>query len=211
MKMTPLPPSDTQAAFQATLRAARTGDAEATETLFKNYYPRVKQLVHLGLSKDLRSNRPWLTTRFSTGDVVQEVFRSLLKDLSGFRGTTEDAFRGYLAMVVRNRLLDAIRFHESARRDGRRTTPTPEGMDTPSASLDPAAEAQTAEEANDLHEVLQTFPEHERLLLRARLEQGAVFKDLAEQLGYSSKAAARRAFFSAQALLVIRLGQRRSK
>ncbi len=210
MKTMPPHQSDTQALFEANLCAAREGDSEAMETLFETYYPRVKRMVHEGLSRDLRNSRPWLTARFSTGDVVQEVFRSLLKDLSGFRGKTEDAFRGYLAMVVRNRLLDAIRFHESAQRDGRRTTPTPEGLDTPCSSPDPAAEALGAEEANDLHEVLKTFPEHEQLLLRARLEQGAMFKDLAEQLGYSSKAAARRAFFSAQALLVIRLGQRRS-
>ncbi len=203
--------SDPQANFLRTLEQARAGDSEAMEALFTGYYPRVSKMVHEGLARDLRTKRPWLATRFSTGDVVQEVFRSLLKDLSGFRGTSEDAFRGYLAMVVRNRLLDAIRFHESAQRDGRITSRSPEGLDPAGPSPDPVAEAENAEEAKDLHETLQTFPEHEQLLLRARLEQGVKFQDLADQLGYPSKAAARRAFYSAQALLVIRLGQLRSE
>lgn len=204
-------PESQETRFQNTLGAARNGDADAIEALFRTYYPHVNRLVHEGLAHDLRTNRPWLTSRFSTGDVVQEVFRSLLKDLSGFRGKTEDAFRGYVAMVVRNRLLDAIRFHQSAQRDGRRTRAVPEDLDRPSSAPDPAAAALEEEQANDLHEVLQTFPERERLLLRARLEEEATFQELTEQLGYSSQAATRRAFFSAQAQLVIRLGQRRSQ
>lgn len=204
----PIPP---EARFHSTLGAARDGDAEAMERLFQEYYPRVKEMVHQGLARDLRRHRPWLIARFSTGDVVQEVFRSLLKDLSGFRGQTEDAFRGYLAMLVRNRLLDAVRYHESAQRDGRRTRQTPQGLDSPSAGPDPESAALDAEEIEDFHAVLESFPEHERLLLRARLEQGAMFKNLAAQLGYSSRAAARRAFISAQAQLVIRLGQRRNR
>jgi len=41
--------------------------------------------------------------------------------------------------------------------------------------------------------------------LRARLEGLASFRELAEQLGYGSESAARRAFFEAQARLVLRL------
>lgn len=194
--------------FQATLAAARAGDSAAMEGLFEEFYPRVKRMVHRGLSRDLRSTRPWLTARFSTGDVVQEVFRSLLKDLRGFQGTSEDAFTGYLAMVVRNRLLDAIRFHEAAQRDGRRTRPSVEDSDAVSPHSGPETDALLADEAESFQEVLKTLPEIEQLLLRARLEQGARFPDLAEQLGYSSPSAARRAFYSAQAQLVIRLRKR---
>lgn len=208
--MKPTKPSDPapSAGFQATLAAARNGDSAAMEELFEVFYPRVQRMVHRGLSRDLRSTRPWLTARFSTGDVVQEVFRSLLKDLRGFRGTGEDAFTGYLAMVVRNRLLDAIRFHEAAQRDGRRTSPSVGDADAASPHSDPVADALLADEAESFQEVLKTLPETEQLLLRARLEQGARFSDLAEQLGYSSPSAARRAFYAAQAQLVIRLRKR---
>ena len=90
--------------FRMILEAARRGDRAATEVLFRRFYPGVERMVHRSLSQDLRSNRPWLNVRFSTGDVVQDVFRSLLRDLSGFEGDTEGTFSWYLAMVVRNRL-----------------------------------------------------------------------------------------------------------
>jgi RNA polymerase sigma factor (sigma-70 family) len=197
--------------FQETLAAARGGDSSAMDELFKQFYPRVQRMVHQSLARDLRSNRPWLTSRFSTGDVVQEVFRSLLKDLGAFEGKTEDAFSGYLAMVVRNRLLDAIRFHEAAQRDGRRTSSSIEDSDPVSPNDGPATDAASADEVDGFQELVSTFPEREQLLLRARIEQGVKFQDLADQLGYSSKSAARRAFYSAQARLVIRLRQRLSQ
>lgn len=193
--------------FQATLEAARQGDGTAVEELFQAFYPRVERMVHLALSRDLRRSRPWLLARFSTGDVVQEVFRGLLRDLTGFRGEGEEAFSGYLAMVVRNRLLDAVRFHEAAQRDGRRTLDAVEESDPAGAENEPLQELATAEELERFHQVLESFEEREQLLLRGRLEQELGFQELADRLGYSSKFAARRAYYSVQALLVIRLRQ----
>lgn len=198
--------------FLAVLSAAQAGDGASREELFRRFYPRVERIVHRSLSTDLRSSRPWLTARFSTGDVVQEVFRSLLTDLSGFLGRTEDDFVGYLAMVARNRLLDAIRYHEAARRDGRCTLGVEEGASLGVAEHDgPQTEVASNEETALFHEVLASMPEREQLLLRARIEQGARFQDLANQLGYGSVWAARRAFYAAQAQLAIRLRRRGSK
>lgn len=205
------PPQISAEEFTKTLDAAREGDDVAIENLVTWFYPRIQAIVHKDLSLDLRRSRPWLAARFSTGDVVQEVFRSLLRDLSRFEGRTEAAFCGYLAMITRNRLLDAIRFHEAAQRDGRRTSDwsvSPEQSDPEPA---PPAGANSAEEALRLREVLASFPERERLLLRARIEQQTSFAALAESLGYSSKWAARRAFYSAQTKLVLLLGKRASE
>lgn len=197
--------------FAESLHAARAGDKTAQEDLFRAYYPQVERIVHRSLAKDMRSSRPWLHARFSTGDVVQEVFRSLLADLGAFAGEGEDAFVGYLAMVARNRIIDAIRFHEAARRDGRSTLPTPEEGPLRSEQVGPATEVASNEELERFHELIESFPEREQLLLRARLEQGVRFRDLADQLGYSSPHSARRAFYAAQAQLVIRLRQGESE
>lgn len=191
--------------FQATLIAAKAGDTVAMNELFELFYPRVRSQVHKSLALDLRNNRPWLTARFSTGDVVQEVFRSVLGDLNAFGGTTEYAFAGYLTMVVRNRIIDAIRFHEAARRDGRRGAASVPEHDHPSDAAGPASEAASAEQVDRFHEVLATFPEREQLLLRARFEESATFAELTEQLGYSSESTARRAYFAAQAKLAVQL------
>lgn len=192
--------------FEETLSRARAGDQSALEELFRRFYPRVESTVHRNLSMDVRQSRPWLSTRFSTGDVVQDVFRSVLMDLDAFQGNTEAAFAGYLAMVVRNRILDAVRFHEAARRDGRRPVVDTASMSLEGKSRDPVEEALLNETNERFLAALSSFPERERLLLRARFEKTASFEDLAEQLGYGSISSVRRAFFVAQARIATLMG-----
>jgi len=199
------PPQLSEAAFLETLTAARSGDKVATQELFQLFYPRVQRMVHARLARDLRSTRPWLAARFSTGDVVQEVFRSVLGDLDAFAGRNEGAFAGYLAMVVRNRIIDAVRFHEAATRDGRRSRDVQEDTDGPVLEDDPVDELVNREELGRFQLALETFTPREQLLIRARLEGTASFRDLADQLGFGSASAARRAFHGAQARLAFML------
>lgn len=191
--------------FTLELQAARNGDALALERLTERFYPTVQRLVHLKLARDLRVARPWLSARFSTGDVVQEVFQGVLRDLSAFKGKTADAFTGYLAMVVRNRLIDAIRFHEAERRDGRRGTSLVRDDDLESLVEDPAVQVELDEQHDRLRAILEAFDAPTQLLLRARFEGTATFAELAEQLGYETEAGARHAFYAAQARLTLLL------
>jgi RNA polymerase sigma factor (sigma-70 family) len=194
--------------FLELISHAKGADPEALDALFDRFYPLVRRMVHESLARDLRAGRPWLAARFSTGDVVQEVFRSVLKDISAFAGRTEESFAGYLAMVVRNRLIDSVRFHEAERRDGRRGATATSARGLESGSDDPAALAAVSDELARLHAALAQFEERERLLLRARFEGVESFQNLAEQLGYGSESAARRAFYAAQARLAILLAER---
>ncbi len=199
----PNPPSS----FPDLLARARGGDADATSQLFEQFYPRVQRQVHMSLATDLRNSRPWLQSRFSTGDVVQEVFRSAFMDLEAFGGATESSFAAYLTMIVRNRLVDAIRFHEAEQRDGRRrSTPLVEEAH-PSDEESAERSAIARDSIQRLHEVIDEFPQRERLLIRARFEGTATFEELTEQLGYSSVTTARRTFFAAQARLAILLDE----
>ena len=202
-----LPPSPLCPTFSHTLAQARSGDKDAQEELFRCFYVRVEMMVHRSLARDMRAKRPWLASRFSTGDVVQDVFRSLLSDLDGFAGRTESDFVGYLAMIVRNRLVDALRFHEASQRDGRRTSGLPDAGDYRKPGPGPATQAASRDELEFFNRVIGTFPQREQLLLRARLERQLEFQELADLLGYSSRFVARRAFFSAQAQLAIRMRQ----
>ncbi len=187
--------------FLAVLEAAREHEPESLERLFRRFYAKVERMVHFSLANDLRRNRPWLAARFSTGDIVQEVFRSVLTDLAAFAGTNEGAFAGYLAMIVRNRILDVIRFHEAAQRDGRRPSYRISDTDVPSSKDDPYWRASSDEELVRFHTALEEFSERDRLLIRARLERSASFEELTERLGYSSVSVARRTFYAAQAKL----------
>jgi RNA polymerase sigma factor (sigma-70 family) len=193
--------------FESILAAARRGESPAIDCLVERYYPEVQEAVHRDLSRDLRISRPWLTARFSTGDVVQEVFRSLLGNLDRFEGNTESAFCGYLAMIIRNRLIDAIRFHEAAQRDGRRSSDCELALEPDPVRTGPVADIADADLAAHMRSIIETLPERDGLVLRARIEQGTQFAVLAERLGYSSKWAARRAFYAAQSKVLIQLGR----
>jgi len=191
--------------FQSALAAARNGDARALDSLFDRFYPQVKRMVHRSLTADLRDKRPWLVSAFSTGDVVQEVFRHVVRDFDSFAGTSEAAFVSYLATLIKNRLVDAIRFHEAVRRDRRRLRPAVDGRDVESGTRQPAERLAAVEDLERFCGVLLSFPTRERTLLRTRLETGGTFAELADSCGYPSADAARKAFYTAQSRLLLRL------
>ena len=195
--------------FPILLERARRSDPAALDTLARRFYPDVQRLVHHRLAADIRYGRPWISARFSTGDVVQSVFEGVLRDLAAFAGENEEAFVGYLATVVRNRIVDAVRFHEAAQRDGRRGLPLDDALDAEDREDDPADAAAFAERLERLLAALAGFEPRVQHLLRARMEGLASFRELAEQLGYGSESAARRAYFDAQAKLALRLGEER--
>jgi RNA polymerase sigma factor (sigma-70 family) len=191
--------------FRTTLQRAKQGDPAALDALSRRFYPAVERLVHHRLATDLRQGRPWLSARFSTADVVQDVFEGVLRDLGTFLGESEEAFTGYLLVVVRNRIVDAVRFHEAAQRDGRRMHALGDDYDGESRERDPASSVMASEGLDRLHAALAGFDAREQHLLRARLDGLASFKELAAQLGYGSDSAARRAYYDAQARLALRL------
>jgi RNA polymerase sigma factor (sigma-70 family) len=195
--------------FARTLERARTGDRKSLNELARRFYPAVEGLVHHRLASDLRRGRSWLHAQFSTGDVVQTVFEDVLTDLEAFQGASEPAFVGYLAAVVQHRLVDALRFHEASCRDARRRVRIEPGFDAEGGEADPADVVLVAERVERLRTALARFDARERHLLRARMEGLASFRELAEQLGYGSESAARRAFFDAQARLALWLGDER--
>ncbi len=191
--------------FLADVEAARHGDEAAKNALFDRFYPVVQRIVHRSLAAELRPNRPWLGAMFSTGDVVQEVFLSVLRDLESFEGATEGAFVNYLVAVTKHRVVDAIRFHEAVRRDRRREASTVLEIDTLPDAVTPADAVVSGEEVALFCSALAGLPQREQILLRERVESGTAFPVLAEELGYPSADAARKAFYAAQAKLVVRL------
>ena len=197
-------PSD--ATFTPLLMAARAGETEALNALLARFYSRVDRYVSAVLERDLRRTRDWLSRRFSTGDVVQEVFRSVITDLSGFRGATEEEFFGYVSRIVRNRILDALRYHEAERRDVRLTAPERHG-DGAAPIAGPVTVFEAGERRQLYEAALASFPEHDQALLRRRLEDQIEFSVLTAELGFGSDSATRRAFYAAQAKLVVRLRQ----
>ena len=197
-------------AFLRLLRAAQQGSARAQDALFTRYYPRVERITHAQLRRMFGRRTSNLTTRFSTSDVVQEVFKSLVRTLESFGGRTEGEFVVYVTRIVRSRVLDALRFHSASCRDYRRSKSPAARRSIADVLETLPAEPTSGVEPSNLRgrylAVLAEFDTRTRELVQQRIEAGLGFAELAERLGYPSRYAARRAFFAAQAQLVVRLG-----
>ena len=187
------------------LDRAKAGDRTSQDELCKRFYARVERQVHHALQRDVRNGRSWLHARFSTSDIVQDTFQGVIRDLSGLQGRSEAAFGKYLTMVVRNRILDAVRFHQADRRDGRIGAAELIPEDLAGTGIDPAQAAANLETERAYVNALSKLPEREQLLVRARFEGSATFDELTEVLGYSSTTTTRRTFNRAKAQIAMKL------
>lgn len=196
--------------LQAAIVAAAGGDAAAQERVVALCYDDVQRIVHRDLQGDFRQRHRWILPLFSTHDVVHEVLLAVVRDLADTQFEHQAQFCAYLGTLVRHRLLDAVRFHEAARRDGRKQVAedtvglaghaSGEGTPTLAASL--------GERAGLVREALAELPERQRRLLELRLLEDATFPQIAAALGYASDETARQACHDAQARLLVKLRMR---
>ena len=201
-------PNDDAHRLRSLLKRARSGvDPEAKSELLERYYPIVHRIVHRELDRQLRHRRPWLWAMFSTGDVVQDVFLAVARELDDFRGENEGAIIKYLATAVRTRLVDAVRFHEAGRRDVRRVRHVDGDGAQAIASPDPtpSTAAALAEQVAAFEAALVGLAERDRELIKLRFEDSVPFAAIGERLGFPSADAARKAFVAAQARLLVKL------
>ena len=204
--------SDGWSELQVLIAAAAAGDAAAKEQLVAHCYPDVKARVHRELEQDFRKRHRWILPLFSTQDVVHEVLAAVVKDLSDTQFEGCEPFYAYLGTLVRHRLFDAVRFHEAARRDGRKQVAEPTaGLGEVAADgreLTPTLAASLGERAGLVREALAELPERQRRVLELRLLEGATFPVIREALGYASDETARQACHDAQARLLVKLRMR---
>ena len=173
-----------------TLRAVRAGDEALLAKLANRYYPRVKSLVHRRLRHDFRRNHSWIQSAFSTGDVVQNVFLRVLASLDNVRCTEESAFLNYLAAMVENHLLDALRHHQADRRDARRDKNSDsamlEALAKAAPGLSPSHDASMREQVDALRSILQSLTGKQQEVWKLRVQRHRSFAEIADQLGYAS-------------------------
>ena len=184
----------------------RSHDKGALEELLKRLYPRVQAQVHRQLRVSVRGKRPWLHGLFSTNDLVQEVLIGACRTLPKLEVRCEAGLIQYLATLCRNRIIDTIRFYEATRRDQRRVGSGRDelaGLHAP--NVGPEENAHLLEQVRSIHEVLESFAERDRILLRERLENRTPYEELSTTLGYASADSARKAFCYAQAKLLAAL------
>ncbi|MBL8725065.1 MAG: sigma-70 family RNA polymerase sigma factor [Planctomycetes bacterium] len=195
--------------LQPLLRAAAAGAPEAREQLVAACYDDVRARVHRELEGDFRRRHRWILPLFSTHDVVHEVLVAVVQDLADTDFAGKEPFFAYLGTLVQHRLLDAVRFHEAARRDVRKQTPEPtQGLGALAADqreATPTLAASLAERAGLVRDALAELPERQRRLLELRLLEGETYPRIRDALGYASEETARQACVEAQARLLVKL------
>ena len=147
--------------------------------------------------------------QLSTGDLVQDVFLEVLRGIDRWEAADEQPFVAMLATLVEHRLIDHIRKEQADRRDARRNDERgPQTIGVVDDERGPGTIAMNHEQVRIYREVLGTFEMRERTLLVMRLEEQVEYQGLADRLGYPSADAARKAFRTVQARLLLRLQQR---
>lgn len=197
------------AELQPLIVAAAAGDRAAQERIVAICLPAVRALVHRELQQDFRQRHRWILPLFSTQDVVHEVLAAVVQELADTQFDGAAPFCAYLGTLVRHRLLDAVRFHEAARRDGRRQVAEPTaGLAAVAADrreATPTLAASLGERAGLVRDALGELPERHRRLLELRLLEDATFPQIRAALGYASDETARQACLDAQAKLLVKL------
>lgn len=195
--------------LQPAIVAAAGGDGAACTRVVEACYGTVQQFVHRDLDRDFRQHHRWILPLFSTHDVVHEVLAAVVRDLKDTQFDGVEPFCAYLGTLVRHRLLDAVRFHEAARRDGRKQVAEPTaglaGVVQDGREATPTLAASLGERAGLVREAMAELPERQRRALEMRLLEDATFPQIAEALGYSSEATARQACLDAEARLLVKL------
>jgi len=198
--------------LQLKIRAAASGDAEAQDQLVTACYADVEARVHRELEGDFRARHRWILPLFSTHDIVHEVLVDVIRHLTDTSFPAREAFYAYLGTLVRHRLIDAVRFHEAARRDERKQVAEPTGgmagLDADSREQTPTLAASLAERAGLLREAMAEMPERWRRLLELRLQEEMTFPQISAALGYASEETARQSLVEAQARLLVKLRSR---
>lgn len=90
---------------------AKADDLDATEELFARYLPRVRRLAAIRMGKMSRE-------LFDVDDITQETLTDAFRNIQRFEADSDGAFTNWLAKLVENRILMALRAGRTAKRGG---------------------------------------------------------------------------------------------
>lgn len=185
------------------LARARTGDRDAMRRLIDRNQKRLRSLLELRLTPDLRA-------RTHLSDILQSTFLQVLRSVDRFRGDDEEQFSAWLVRILENRVRDKRRYFQAEKRRGsggiEEDQVDPEslrgGAHAPNAPLD------FAEEFRAVHLALDALKAEHRQILVLRLVENQSHEAIAARLG-KSEDACRQAFARARAAFLTEVERHR--
>lgn len=177
-------------ATAALLLAAHGGDAQALQQLLDAHRVWIEQQVRRRLDAKLRLEA-------DTQDFVQEAVLEVLRDGPRFVVESAAAFRGLLARIVENNVLDRVRYMHRQQRDRRRDRDLASDsvlrLDLAARSMSqPARAAERNERVAWMRLALELLEPDDREVLRLREWDGLSFPQIGERLGTTEEAARKR-------------------
>jgi RNA polymerase sigma-70 factor (ECF subfamily) len=178
---------------QELLSLAKQGDGFALGQLCDAYGERVRRMLRLRMSPELRS-------QVDSMDLVQDTLLMAVRDLDDFTCHNDGDFLRWLLSVAENRIHDNIdRFH-ARKRDIRRQVSLEKLADhatslerhggLPLAATTPSVVLSRREELDRLEQAMDRIkPEYREVIMLAKIE-GLPHKDIGARLGKSTAAVA---------------------
>jgi RNA polymerase sigma-70 factor (ECF subfamily) len=177
------------------LQLARSGQAEAIGELLESYRTYLRMLA----TTQLRGKIP---ARVSPSDVVQETMLAAHRAFGDFRGESSAEFSAWLRKIMSHKLLSMIDRHLNLKRDVRREVSMNVAHDNADSSNahtleslltaadpSPSTIVSRSEDNQRLAELLLLLPEHYRLVITLRNQQGLRFEEISRQLDRTPLAA----------------------
>ena len=171
---------------QRLVALAKTGDELALERLCKVYGERIRRIIRLRMSNELRS-------KLESMDLVQDTFIAALRGLEDFTYRNEGDFLRWLSTIAENRLRDNLKKFHANKRDIRKemslnnnrqsTQDSFVKMTGPVDSTTPSVIMSRREELDGLEKALDKLkPEYKEVILMTKIE-GLSSKELSDRLG----------------------------
>jgi RNA polymerase sigma-70 factor (ECF subfamily) len=189
------------------LRQAKGGDRAALDRLMQHCYERVRNIVRVRLSAQLRQ-------RVDGSDILQETFTAAVRDFDRFDIGDNGNIINWLATIAQHQICAAADFHNALKRDAARDRPLPSGDDSSSSLHTPAASGPSpSEQVSQREQVervltcLAEMPEEPRELILLRDFAGASWEAVAAALPGSTPDSARMRYGTAVRELARRMLQ----
>ncbi len=170
---------------------AKNGDKSALNQLYRVYMERVRWMLRLRMSKELRS-------KLESMDLVQDTLIHALKGLNDFTYKNEGDFVRWLSKIAENELRGSLKKLHADKRDIRKEvqldnygltttggvvgTPGPIQATTPSVIMSRKEDLDKLEKAID-----ELKPEYKKVIVLAKID-GLSYKEIGERLGKSADA-----------------------
>lgn len=171
------------------VQQAIAGEPLALDRLLLDSYGKLLARVDQKLPAELRSV-------ISPEDIIQDVFSQAFRGIAGFQPDGDDAFYRWLTAISDNRVVDAVRAHNAAKRGGGRAAAEGPGRSSVVALIDllavnewtPSRSAGGHEASAAIQVALAGLKGEYREALELRYLEGLSVADTAARLGKTEPA-----------------------